>query len=85
MRQNPSREPLADDPDLAVRLARGEGYLGVPRHGWRETLTVEVASGRPEMHIVYPVNTRLPIVMSAVTGIVFLSLLLKFYWTVLLA
>ena len=80
-----SRTPLADDPDLTVRLARGEGYLGVPRNEWRETLTVDIASGTPDMHVIYPTNTRLPIVMSAVTGVFFLSLLLKFYWTVPLA
>ncbi|RYD47945.1 MAG: cytochrome c oxidase subunit I, partial [Sphingomonadales bacterium] len=40
-----SREPLADDPGLAVKLARGEGYLGEPRHGWRETLAVNSVSG----------------------------------------
>jgi len=76
------REPLHDDPDLPARLARGEGYLGTPKHDWRETLTVDIASGRPDMHVIYPGNTRLPIVMSAVTGLFFLSLLLKFYWTV---
>jgi len=80
-----SREPLADDPDLAVRLARGEGYLGTPRQDWRETLTVDVATGRPDMHVIYPANTRLPIIMSAITGVFFLSLLLKFYWTVPIA
>ncbi|MFX0546578.1 cytochrome c oxidase subunit I [Roseovarius sp. S1116L3] len=80
-----SRAPLTDDPDLTVRLARGEGYLGAPRQGMRETLTVDVATGAPDMHVVYPANTRLPILMSAVTGVFFLSLLLKFYWTVPLA
>jgi cytochrome c oxidase subunit I+III len=74
-----SREPLADDPHLALRLARGEGYLGEPR-GVRETLTVDVASGRPNVHVVYPGNTRLPIVMAAVTGVFFLALLIKVYW-----
>lgn len=76
------RNPLTIEPDLAVQLAKGEGYLGTPRNTWRETLTVEVASGKPDMHVIYPANTRLPILMSAVTGIFFLSLLLKFYWTV---
>ncbi|MFP4593253.1 MAG: hypothetical protein ACLFPT_07765, partial [Ralstonia sp.] len=79
-----SREPLADDPHLAVRLARGEGYLAEPR-GWRETLTVEPATGRPDFHVIYPTNTRLPIVMAAVTGVFFLSMLLKVYWTIPLA
>ncbi len=76
------REPLTDEPDLALRLARGEGYLGTPRHGWRETLTVDVATGRPDFQVVYPSNTRLPILMSAVTGLFFLSLLLKVYWVI---
>ncbi|SEO76027.1 cytochrome c oxidase subunit I+III [Salinihabitans flavidus] len=80
-----SRAPLAADPNLAVRLARGEGYLATPRKGWRETLSVDIATGRPEMHVIYPANTRLPVTMSAVTGLFFLSLLVKFYWTVPLA
>ncbi|MEQ8256814.1 MAG: cytochrome c oxidase subunit I [Roseovarius confluentis] len=79
------REPLARNPDLALRLARGEGYLESPRQGCRETLTVDVASGRPDFHVTYPSNTRLPIVMSAVTGLFFLSLLLKLYWLTPLA
>ncbi|WP_116085157.1 cytochrome c oxidase subunit I [Tropicimonas sp. IMCC34011] len=77
-----SREPVAEDPELCVALARGQGYLGEPRHGWRETLTVDIASGTPDYHVIYPANTRLPILMSAVTGVFFLSLLLKFYWTI---
>lgn len=79
------RAPLTSDPDLPVRLARGEGYLGTPRHDWRETLTVDVASGKPDYHIIYPANSRLPIVMAAVTGLFFLSLLLKVYWMVPIA
>jgi cytochrome c oxidase subunit I+III len=75
-----SREPLGDDPKLATSLARGEGYLGTPRNGWRETLMVEIASGKPEVLVIYPTNTRLPIAMSAVTGLFFLSLLIKIYW-----
>lgn len=80
-----SREPLTAEPDLAVHLAQGKGYLGTPRQDWRETLTVDVATGKPDMHVIYPANTRLPIIMSAVTGVFFLSLLVKFYWTIPLA
>ncbi|KGF69042.1 cytochrome B561 [Hoeflea sp. BAL378] len=75
-----SRDPLWDDPGLPARIARGEGYLGEPRNGWRETLMVDIASGEPEQHVVYPSNTRLPIVLSAITGLFFLSLLVKVYW-----
>ncbi|MDO9607923.1 MAG: cbb3-type cytochrome c oxidase subunit I, partial [Brevundimonas sp.] len=80
-----SRQPLADDPELTLRLARGEGYLSEPEQGWRESLTVDIATGKPDFHIIYPTNTRLPILMAAVTGVFFVSLLLKFYWTVPLA
>ncbi|OGN51704.1 MAG: cytochrome c oxidase subunit I [Caulobacterales bacterium RIFOXYB1_FULL_67_16] len=80
-----SRQPLADDSELPIRLARGEGYLSEPEQGWRESLTVEIATGKPDFHIIYPTNTRLPIVMAAVTGVFFVSLLLKFYWTIPLA
>ncbi|MCV0395769.1 MAG: cytochrome c oxidase subunit I [Rhizobiaceae bacterium] len=75
-----SREPLWDDPGLPVRLARGEGYLGDPASGRRETLMVDVATGVPEQHVVYPTNTHLPIVLAAVTGLFFLSILIKVFW-----
>ncbi|SDY34125.1 cytochrome c oxidase subunit I [Citreimonas salinaria] len=74
------RDPLYANPGLPVQIARGDGYLGTPRHDWRETLTVEAARGTPDYIVVYPANTRLPIVMSAVTGLFFLSLLIKVYW-----
>ena len=74
------RDPLHGDPGLTVRLAQGRGYLGTPRHGRRETLTVEAARGTPEYIVVYPGNTRLPMIMAAVTGLFFLSILLKLYW-----
>ncbi len=77
-----SRDPLYDDPALPVRLARGEGYLGDPARGRRETLSVEIASGAPRYITVFPGNTGLPMLMSAVTGLFFLGMLLKAYWLV---
>jgi cytochrome c oxidase subunit I+III len=74
------REPLWDDPGLATRLARGEGLLATPRDGRRETLTVSVAEGRPEMLVIFPGNTALPILMSAATGVFFVAMLAKVYW-----
>lgn len=42
------REPGWDDPDLALKLERGEGWLpGSPR-GFQETLLVDTISGRPD-------------------------------------
>lgn len=77
-----SREPLWDTPDLPVQLARGEGFLGDPSRNRRETLTVEPATGTPEYIVVFPGNTALPMLMSAVTGLFFLGMLIKAYWLV---
>jgi len=79
-----SREPLSDDPELALKLARGEGYLPDTRHGWRETMAVDSATGTVEHVVVLPGNTRLPIVTAVVTGAFFLSLLFGYYWLALL-
>ncbi|TFL18353.1 cytochrome c oxidase subunit I [Jannaschia formosa] len=79
------RDPLWADPDLPVRIARGEGYLAGAERGRREILAVDVASGRPVQVVVLPGNTALPIAMSAATGGIFLGLLLKTYWLVPLA
>lgn len=80
-----SRDPFHADPGLPNRLAKGEGYLGVPKASRRETLTVDIATGRPDFMVIYPGNTRLPIVMAAVTGLFFLSILLKLFWLTPLA
>lgn len=75
-----TRDPFRTDTDLAERIAKGEGYLAKPNGNLRETLTVDVASGKPDYVVRYSANTRLPITLSAVTGLFFLSLLLKTYW-----
>jgi len=74
------RDPLERDPDLALALARGEGYLAEPRHDWRETMAVETASGRIGHVIIVPGNTSLPIWTAAVTGCFFVAMLLGLYW-----
>lgn len=80
-----SRDPLHEDPDLPARIARGEGFLGDPSRGRRETMTVSIATGRPETLVVFPSNTALPFVMALVTGGFFVALLVKTYWLVPLA
>ncbi len=80
-----SRDALAASSDLAVRLAKGEGYLGAPRQNQRETLTVDIATGTPNSIVVYPRNTALPMLMAFVTGGMFLGMLIKAYWLVPLA
>lgn len=78
------REPLRDDPELALKLARGEGYLAEIRHGWRETMAVDTTSGAIDHVIILPGNSRLPLITAVVTGGFFLSLLFGYYWFALL-
>jgi len=75
-----SREPLWDDPALPHRIARGEFYLADAQAGRRESLVVDVATGAPQQHVIYPTNTYLPIVLAATTGLFFLAMLVKAYW-----
>ncbi|SOE18995.1 cytochrome c oxidase subunit I+III [Hoeflea halophila] len=74
-----SREPLWDNPVLPAELARGDGYLGDAATGRRESLMVDIATGKPEQLVIYPANTRLPVILAAVTGVFFVSLLVKIY------
>lgn len=73
------RDPLREDPGLCLTLVRGEGWLGEPRHGWRETLAVDIVTGQPEHIAVLPGNSMLPITMAALLGGFFLSLLAGLY------
>ncbi|AZG77443.1 cytochrome c oxidase subunit I [Methylocystis rosea] len=79
------REPLARDPELANKIARGEYFLGEPRGELRETLTVDAASGRPEALVIFPSNSTLPIALAAATGAAFLGALIRVYWAIPLA
>ncbi|ONG45091.1 cytochrome c oxidase subunit I [Pseudoroseomonas deserti] len=80
----PHDGPLAADPGLPQRLARGEGYLAEARHGWRETMAVDMGSGAVDHVVLLPGNTRLPILTALVTGSFFLALLAGLYWLALL-
>ncbi|KQM13121.1 cytochrome B [Sphingomonas sp. Leaf24] len=73
------REPLATMPDLGVRLARGEGLLAVARNGWRETIAVDMTTGKPDHVAILPGNSWLPIVTAATLGGFFLSMLAGLY------
>lgn len=75
-----SREPLVESPDLALQLARGEGYLGRARHGWQETLGVHPITAKVERIVILPRPTYLPLGTALATGTVFLSLLFSHYW-----
>ncbi len=78
------REPLREDPELALKLVRGEGYLAEARHGWRETMAVDTASGAIDHVVILPGNTLLPLITAIMTGGFFLSLLFGYYWFALL-
>ncbi|WP_152048391.1 cytochrome c oxidase subunit I [Aureimonas psammosilenae] len=80
-----SRAPLSDDPSLRERLERGQGYLGIPRNGWQETMVVEMATGEPEHVAILPRPTALPFWTALAIGSVVLSLLFKQYWLTPLA
>ncbi len=84
----PSVEARADrikPRELAVSLARGEGYLGFVRNGWQETLGVHMTSGEPEQLILLPRPTYLPLFTALATAAAVLAMLFKLYLLALAA
>jgi len=73
------RDPLHEDQDLPAAMARGEGYLGEPRNGWRETLAVHMLSGKPEQVVLLPGPTFMPLWTALATGLFFVGFLFKLY------
>ena len=80
-----SRDPLADVPDLPLRIARGDGLLADPLTDRRETLGVSISDGQVEHLLVLPGNSALPLQLGLATGALFVALLLKLYWFIPLA
>ncbi|RFC65290.1 cytochrome c oxidase subunit I [Fulvimarina endophytica] len=74
------REPLGARGTLAADLARGEGLLAAPRNGWRETLAVDIASGKPDHVAILPGPSLLPVAAAASFGGFFAMMLLSLYW-----
>lgn len=73
------RYPLHDTPDVALRIARGEGYLGDASRHRRETLIVSTARGTPAQVAVLPGNSFLPFLLALVTSTSFLAPLFGAY------
>jgi cytochrome c oxidase subunit I+III len=67
------RYPLASQPDLALQIARGEGFLADTSRNRRETLIVSTARGEPAQVAVLPGNSPLPFVLAVVTSTSFLA------------
>jgi cytochrome c oxidase subunit I+III len=65
--------------ELALSLARGEGYLGFARNGWQETLGVHMTSGAPEQLIVLSRPSYLPLCTALATAATVLAMLFPFY------
>ena len=75
-----SREPLTKDRTIGARLAAGAGLLGRAVEDRRETLAVDIVTGKPEHVAILPGPSLLPIQTAAVIGGFFLSMLLSVYW-----
>lgn len=71
--------------DLAPSLARGEGYLGFARNGWKETLGVHMTSGTPEQLIVLSRPSYLPLCTALATAAAALAMLFDFYLLAIVA
>lgn len=80
-----SRHPLADDPALPLRIARGEGHLADTSRNRRETLIVTTTTGEPSQIAVLPGNSYLPFLLAIVTSTAFLAPLFDAYALSLLA
>jgi cytochrome c oxidase subunit I+III len=74
-----SRYPLKAQSGLALKLATGDGYLPEVRHGWMETLSVDMVSGRPDQIVLLPKPTYLPFFAALATAVFFLGALFKIY------
>ncbi len=73
------RYPLDDDPQLALRIARGEGFLADTSRNRRETLIVSTTGGEPAQVAVLPGNSVLPFILAVVTSTSFLAPLVGAY------
>jgi len=74
-----SRHPLEDEPELGLALARGQGLLADAARDRRETLAVDIASGRADHVAILPGNSWWPIATAGILGGFFLAMLAGFY------
>src|SRR5690625_4789865 len=74
------RYPLWDNPDLGVEQVRGRHWLATAAAGQRQTLSVDVVSGRPASVVILPGSTWLPLYAGLATAMLFIAFLFKQYW-----
>jgi cytochrome c oxidase subunit I+III len=74
-----SRDPLWDNPTLGVEMAGGKHWLATPSPGRRQTISVDVISGRPQSVVELPGPTWLPLYAGLATAVFFVCVLFKFY------
>lgn len=74
------RADLVDPETLGPRLAAGDGYLGLARNNWMESLGVDMTTGKPDQVIILPQPSYLPLLTALATGGFVLCLLFKLYW-----
>jgi cytochrome c oxidase subunit I+III len=65
--------------EVGRQMAAGQGYLGLARNGWQETLGVDATTGEPDQIVILPRPTYLPLILALSTGVVVLALLFKVY------
>lgn len=74
-----SREPLWENPSLPAEMAAGKHWLSNLEQRGRQTLGVDVLTGKPTMVIFVPTPAWLPLYSGLATGGFFVCVLLKWY------
>jgi cytochrome c oxidase subunit I+III len=74
-----SRDPLQAHPDLAARAAAGAFHFGEAHPDRRETMAVDVLTGRPDHVLLLPGPTWLPLIAATAAAGFFVSFLLSWY------
>ncbi|KAB7623964.1 cytochrome c oxidase subunit I [Alkalilimnicola sp. S0819] len=74
------RNPLWRNPALGTEQAAGAHYLGHDNPGRREILGTSVLYAQPRQLIVLPGNTWAPLLLAALTALVFIGMLAGLYW-----
>jgi cytochrome c oxidase subunit I+III len=75
-----SRDPLIDHPDLPAQAAAGRFHFGEAHPNRRETMAVDMVTGKPDHVLLLPGPTWVPLAAGLATGVFFMAFLLSWYW-----